>query len=293
MHPGPEADPNGETRISWNTGDHRRKFLKSGGTRLDENREPLRGDIVFWGEWEPESKVVKRLETKLKGGPFPRYIYKPYYVNPKSDENYKNKGLQNTDPFVFGGPFRYSLCQQPHYPSLRNLEKGSVILFGSRIDGRFALDTVFVVSDDVEYNPQNCDALLQQDDETYKIVTVKPILAQMGDANNKTCVGKRNPETLRSYWSATYDKRERFGGMFSFFPCQAYAEDSLGFTRPTIRMRGLISDKKSQGIKNTECSSLGEIHDYWNKVVEQVTRKCSLGIFAKMPTESKVNTEQQ
>jgi predicted nucleotidyltransferase len=63
-------------------------------------------------------------------------------------------GLRNTDPFVFGGKFMYTLCQQykkeKHTSTLtptklHSLEKGSVILFGSRLNHDFVLDTVFVV----------------------------------------------------------------------------------------------------------------------------------------------------
>jgi len=53
--------------------------------------------------------------------------------------------LQNTDPFVFGGEFRYSWCLQPSRRSLRDLDMGSVILFGSRVNWKFVLDTVFVL----------------------------------------------------------------------------------------------------------------------------------------------------
>jgi len=283
MHPGLEAIPNRETTVSWNRGNHRRKFLKCSGIRLDENLRQPPGDIIFWGEWEPESEVIRRLENPLKEGP--HYIYRPYYVIPKS-----YKGLQNTDPFVFGNAFRYSLCQQPSHPCLRNLEKGSVILFGSCIGGKFALDTVFVVSGDgVNYSPQNCDVLLQQVDETYRIVTMNPI-RQMENANNKACAGKTIPGKLTSYCGATFEKQEQVYGMFSFFPCQAYTDDSLGFARPIIQMP-VISDKMTRGIKNTPCENQNDIRNYWEEVVEQVRENCSPGIFAETPRESKVNPE--
>jgi len=283
MHPRSEAIPDCGTSISWNKGEHRRKFLKCSGVHLDKKQKRQHEEIVFWGEWEPESKVVGELEPGLKQGP--RYVYEPYYVIPKPA---CYKILQNTDPFVFGSAFRYSLCQQPSHPSLRNFEEGSVILFGSHIDGDFALDTVFVVSDDyVDYSPRDYGSLLQQVDETYKIVTVNPILTQMGDANSKTSAGKNISGTLRSYRGATCDKP--VDGMFSFFPCQAYTEDSLGFARPTIRMRGLISDNQTQGIKITECNGGNDIRNHWKAVVDQVTRKCDLGILAEMPKERKSN----
>jgi len=276
MHNGREAIPDGKTSIDWNKGTHQRKFLKCDGIRLDENWSELHEDIMFWGEWEPESLVIKRLKPPLKEGP--RYIYSPFYVRPKSYE-----GLQNTDPFVFGSEFRYSLCQQPSHPSLRNLERGSVILFGSCLGKKFALDTVFVASGDyVDYSPRNYDALFRHVDETYRIVTMNPILAQMGNANGKACAGKTTLETLRSHRGATFDKP--VDDMFSFFPCQAYTEDALGFARPTIRMPP-ISDKLIRGVKITQCNSLDDASDCWEEVVRQVLKTCSLGIFAEMPPE--------
>jgi len=106
MHPGQEAIPDQETSISWNKGDHRRRFLKCSGIHLDKNWKQHYGEIMFWGEWEPESELVKRLEKPLKEGPC--YIYRPSYVIPKS-----YKALQNTDPFVFGSVFRYSVFNNP------------------------------------------------------------------------------------------------------------------------------------------------------------------------------------
>ena len=81
------------------------------------------GEVVFWGEWEPESEA-ERIDSPINHGP--QYIYEPYYVVPRSCD-----GLQNTDPFVFGKWFHYTWCQQRHRRQLRHLSKGSVILFGS------------------------------------------------------------------------------------------------------------------------------------------------------------------
>ena len=163
-----------------------------------------------------------------------------------------------------------------------------MILFGSCIGRKFALDTVFVVCDDyVDYSPQNYDALLQQVDQTYRIVTINPIVKQIGKACNKTCVARIIPQTLRSYRGAAFDNQ--VDGIFSFFPCQAYTRNSLGFARPTIQMP-TISDTQTRGIKITRCS-VDNINNYWSEVVKQVTETCSLGIFAEMPTESEVDTK--
>jgi hypothetical protein len=157
-----------------------------------------------------------------------------------------------------------------------------VILFGSSVDRKFALDTVFVVCDDyVDYGPQNYDTLIQQVDQTYRIVTISPIVKQKGKACNQTCAAKIIQEILRSYKGATFDNQ--VNATFSFFPCQAYTKNSLGFARPTIQMP-TISDTQTQGIKITRCS-VDNISNYWREVVKQVTETCSLGIFAEIPIE--------
>jgi hypothetical protein len=74
----------------------------------------------------------------------PHHIFSPYYQRPASYHR-----LQNTDPFVFGERFLFTICQQHTATGptqLRFLERGSVILFGSSVGRRFVLDTVFVVS---------------------------------------------------------------------------------------------------------------------------------------------------
>ena len=51
---------------------------------------------------------------------------------------------------MFGDRFLYSNCKQltPHgsASALQSLTRGSVIVFGSQIDGRFRLNMVFVVA---------------------------------------------------------------------------------------------------------------------------------------------------
>src|SRR5687768_17271748 len=89
--PGGEHEPDGGGLNAWNTGAHRRKFLISPGRYLVGNN-PQDDEIVFWGEWEPESRVIAKIEEPLPDGP--RWVYEPYYVPPPS-----YRGLQNTDPF--------------------------------------------------------------------------------------------------------------------------------------------------------------------------------------------------
>src|SRR4051812_1450404 len=59
IRPGGEHAPDQGDLKFWNRDQHRRKFLRSGGRYVDGG-ETKEGEVVFWGEWEPESRVVAR-----------------------------------------------------------------------------------------------------------------------------------------------------------------------------------------------------------------------------------------
>ena len=60
-HPGEEHGPDSPEMAykSWNLGPHRRKFISCQGDYVD-NRNSLimNNNLLFWGEWEPPSKVT-------------------------------------------------------------------------------------------------------------------------------------------------------------------------------------------------------------------------------------------
>jgi len=150
LHPGKEHSPDAGSFKRWNRLEHqhKRKFLTSIGTYLADGRVE-KGKILFWGEWEPESRVIREIADPKPF--FPRFFHEPFYVLPRSYD-----GLQNTDPFVFGERFLYAVCLQRPFPQLRLLSRGSVILFGSCQGGSaFVLDTVFVVDHWLDYSKAN------------------------------------------------------------------------------------------------------------------------------------------
>ncbi len=58
-------DPGGEHNpptddVSWNVADHRRKFLIASGRYLGTGNRFGASDLVFWGEWEPQSHIERR-----------------------------------------------------------------------------------------------------------------------------------------------------------------------------------------------------------------------------------------
>ncbi len=276
--------------IYWNEVDkdkkirHKRKFLEIEGkylTSLDD--EPEESLLCFWGEWEPESKFRKIPDPKPD---FPKYIHTPIFIKNK---NRSKKDLLDTDPFVFCNKFYYTVCQQSK-KTLRSLEKGSVILFGSRLNWKFVLDTVFVVKEYYDYDPNKYKIL----DNKYKLKlpdVYKEVTLDLlsNEPSMKKCLSKKGclPQgmLLRFYIGATYD--DPVNGMFSFFPC---LPSPKAFERPIIEGE-FIRPELKQGYKKTEVKDLNEMKKYWEKVVDQVLnqnhcsgqQKLCLGIYANCP----------
>ena len=89
-HPGKEHNPGMAHRQPWNTGEHRRKFLRSDGRYATRDGILGEGMLVFWGEWEAPS-YVKRWP---QNGSLPRYLHDPVWEYPKD-----SAPRQNTDPW--------------------------------------------------------------------------------------------------------------------------------------------------------------------------------------------------
>lgn len=286
IHPGGEHRPDDGLNKEWNTNVHKRKFLRQ-PARYITNGRVKKGKVLFWGEWEPESKA-ERIEDPINHGP--HYIYKPYYIVPKSYE-----GLQNTDPFVFGKQFHYTGCQQHRgkvATQLRYLLQGSIILFGSCI-GRssFVLDTVFVVDHWIDHSRANYrEVLAGAISQKYCEVTISPwykgSCAPAGSRNKGSCAPADPVETWRLYFGVRHDKPLQ--GMYSFFPCQRYKAKSKGFARPRIRLPHRITDNLNQGMRLTEQRSLDEMKSLWGRVAKQVKEKgLGLGVYAALPERRK------
>ena len=220
---------------AWNnTKDHKRKFLHTTGAYVEKGKKTEEKDIYFWGEWEPDSEVS--LIKNPAGKHYPHFIHEPFVqfdpsgqlIVPKreiiKDKNGKPKIKipTNTDPFVFGKKgFYFSCCKQRSYKTLQKLEKGSLILFGSTInqntdDAYFALDTVFVVGSNHDYNRESYLKKLEDfTPEHYCDIM-----------NFKSWIGNLE---LTCYQSVNYASPIK--GMYSFVPCKIGAEGENGFER--------------------------------------------------------------
>lgn len=268
IHPGSEHEPDRPSLKLWNTRAHARKFIKVPGRYLHGN-DIRPDDLMFWGEWEPESRVIATYSSALPGAP--RRLFEPSYIVPPNFT-----GLQNTDPFVFGERFLYTGCQQNTRrgpTQLRYLARGSVVLFGSCVGlTHFVIDTVLVVDDFIDHSLDDYGKLRTVVPETYDIVTVRPWYA----------VTTNPRESFRLYFGAT--PASPVGRMFSFFPCLPYDAGGQGFVRPEIRIDGVITPRLTQGKRLNRQPHVGNAEALWDEVVRQVIAQgLALGVHADLP----------
>jgi hypothetical protein len=261
-HPGREHNPGRALRQPWNTGEHRRKFLRSNGRYVDGGDSTYVAPLVFWGEWEPPSYIIECWPT---AGSLPRYVHDPVWEYPKN-----SSPLQNTDPWVFGDCFRYSNCKQHSQTALRKLAPGSLILFGSTLDGNFVADTVFVVRDSQPFRL----AQLPDSDDAFRVCTIQPLLT------GAQCGG----DAFILYRGATFGAQVY--GMYSFVPCRREDSTEPRFCRPPISLPGCYlnpaSTQSPSGAK--EPRSVAEICGLWEEIRQQVLKwKCLLGISFSTP----------
>jgi hypothetical protein len=197
-----------------------------------KNHHYLTLDLVFWGEWEPPSRIEHRWPP---GGGNPRALHQPYWFRPAPGWR-----RQNTDPWVFGTQMLYSNCRQGIEP-MRSLPPGSVICFGSTLNYEFVLDTVFVIASAQPWTPADTDQL--DVDEAFKVCTAESITAggstcvSCGESKGTGCTERHDSFTL--YRGATFE--EQVHGMYSFVPAlPVTGGDPPRFARPVIHLPDLI-----------------------------------------------------
>lgn len=274
LHPNgerlPKKSSGREGKMDWainhralglNCGGHRRKFLSSLGRSLTSlDGKVADRQIMFWGEWEPPS-CYKKMEHPCRGmDGLPRYSHTPSirYIQEKE------RGL-NTDPYVLGKTFYYSCCQQKRLLARHDLPENSIILFGSQLQRRFILDTVFVVERAIETTTLTATA-------REAIIAAHP----NRPANMLLFSGKMRTDTQRE--------------LFSFFPCLP-SSDTRGFARPTLSFNDLDlanygihwADDQKQGFA---CTWLDDemTSKFWHAVIAKVFfNGLNLGVYAEEP----------
>ena len=79
---------------------HMRKFMQLHGEWIEGDDTRRSGTLWAWGEWEPESDLIRQFRSPGGDSLYPRYLWDPYYVPKRS-----YRGLHNTDPIHLRGAF--------------------------------------------------------------------------------------------------------------------------------------------------------------------------------------------
>lgn len=254
-HPGGEHRPRAD-HMQWNTGDHARKFLISPGRYTAGGSEIREADLVFWGEWEAPSTIERRWPAS---GRLPRALHRPWWIEPGPDGP-----RQNTDPWVFGKRMLYSNCKQTSGPqgrptSMQRLARGSVICFGSAIDGEFCVDTVFVVASAEPWAP--ADVQDMRVDEAFRTCTAESVALGTRSA--------RNPHVgLTLYRGATTD--DPVEGMFSFVPAGLADVEDPRFPRAAVESKFVNPSSRQSTWGSKRPLALDELREAWDSIRRQV-----------------------
>lgn len=237
--------------MPWNcTSRHNRKFMKAEGVYLNDGK-PVSGELNFWGEWEPDSRVT------FLGPGSPTQLHEPFLRISKNGSVIVPKGAINTDPFVFDKHFYYCFCQQHTVkgPTIMNrLDKGSLILFGSyKHDAAghyFALDTVYVVGDYRDF----AEATYPND--------LAGFIPKHYDEIMQFNPKQRVP--FRCYKGASFSNP--VDGMYSFVPCKLDGAPKFERVKLTAGVIPQLSVNQTQGRKNLVIADKKQIKAIWDAV---------------------------
>jgi hypothetical protein len=231
-----------------------RKFLINPGRYVDTADLVHSGQVVFWGEWEPPSLVVRRWP---RDGQLPRVLHWPYWTRTTPAG-----ARENTDPWVFGDQMLYSNCRQRtdkgrSPTSMQRLAPGSVICFGSKIDTEFCVDTFFVVASAQPWTAatgRNIDV-----DDAFIICSAEAITTCGFDIHMRFTL----------YRGATYDTPVH--DMYSFVPARPAHHPQPRFSRPSIHLPGLINPASFRGPSDAgRPLPIAEVRNSWAALREQV-----------------------
>jgi hypothetical protein len=269
-HPGSEHVPKGD-EMGWNDDYHRRKFLLSSGRTVSRSGvTTYEGLLTFWGEWEAPSTIKERWPRREQ---FPTVLHEPYWVDREVIPN-----QQNTDPWVFGSRFLYSNCKQltpSGRPSLlQSLTPGSMIMFGSTFDGHFMLDTVFVVGEALtKFRPIDGITI---ESEAFRVCTIQSLAS---------LEPKKSSASLTLFAGATPERP--INGMFSFTPARRADDTNYRFSRPPLKIPGVINPMSWQSPRGAKVpATIEEVRATWFETVKQVeAHGLKLGTNLQIPVQ--------
>jgi len=219
---------------TWNyDSGHFRKFLRADGYYMKSMDEsPTKGELLFWGEWEPYSEF-KHLRVG-KNVQEPEAIHAPIRYNEKDMEKFD----VNTDPFMWSKLY-YSTCKQRTFSFLRDLEEGSVLVLGTEYGEEFAIDTIYVVGSEQYFMK---DLLADPDvqlvdwyvDQSYSRID-KSYTAEYADPDTRDS-RLRALDEIKTYEGRAHrssDPTKKY--LFSYTPAKLYSEHPMGFERMKVK----------------------------------------------------------
>jgi hypothetical protein len=215
-------------------------------------------EVGFWGEWEATSEAAAIPQPIAAG---PNWVHTP--LGDAAPDNLRPR--QNTDPLVFGNRFLATFCGQRRKDgaarAVRNLTVGSLILYGSKKDHEFRLDTVFVIGAYEEHTRASWQAVAQDFDPVATLATFQPMYDW----------GQPEDLSFRAYSGATPD--DPVEGMFSFTPACRLSDRPNGFQRPAIEHRAI--DPANGRFITRHQATPANVRDAWEQAATQV---CEAGL---------------
>ncbi len=196
----------------WNNDNfHYRKYISNKGYYVDAFSDlyPKQSELFFWGEWEGNSLFIPYPKDDFRL--FPNGIHKLFHST-------QMRGLQNTDPYIYGDNFKFCVCKQSG--KLCSLVLDDLILFGTTFPsiGKFYIDTVFIVKEFKQSSSIQSNNGLGYT-QVYKEATLEQL--------NEYLKYPQNLNNKRLYTGKTWFEDKEY---FSFVPCKV-GEQHSGFER--------------------------------------------------------------
>lgn len=227
---------------------HFRKFIQNNGLYVNglKDLQPSQADFYFWGEWEGNSYFNEFPNADYRI--LPNGLHKLFHST-------KIRGLQNTDPYIYGDNFKYCVCKQTG--RLTKLILNDLILFGTVVPSlnKFYIDTVFIIKD------HNSSANVQATGGApYSQVYKEQTLEQLNEYLKVPTYANNNKVYQSKTW---WDDKE----YFSFVPCKL-DYNSVGFERLFIELSNqtFLLSRNPTGksfLRNCTLSS----KDLWKEIV--------------------------
>lgn len=249
---------------------HFRKFIQNNGHYVIDLKDlqPSQADLFFWGEWEGNSYFDEFPNADYRI--LPNGLHKLFHST-------KIRGLQNTDPYIYGENFKYCVCKQTGH--LTNLILNDLILFGTVVPSlnKFYIDTVFIIKD------HNSSANVQATGgATYSQVYKEETLEQLNEYLKVPTYANNNKVYQSKTW---WDDKE----YFSFVPCKLDYKN-VGFERLFIKLSNQTfqlsrNPTGKSFLRNCFLSS----QDLWKEIVRiSIEQGFVLGIKFDEPTFDKI-----